>query len=1329
MQESGQRWLFEVSWEVCNKVGGIHTVLTGKAQYALRSFGERYIMVGPYVAQGRQNWKVANEYVEWQAYLERRYGVRVYPGRWQVGSEEVAAWLVEFHALLGRKDEIFRELWENFSVDSLWGGWDYIEPAIFGYAAGLVIGSFLEFYYGEEVGEVVAHFHEWLTGAGVLYLRQYKPTVATVFTTHATVVGRAAEGHPIAEAPERWAAVRGLSAKYTLERAAWQEADVATTVSELVGDEAELYLGRPSDVITPNGWDMPATLHAEAGKIFLEDLRHIWGLSADVPLRWLLHSGRPELVNKGTLDILEAIRRYQAAPFSDVGLALLIAMPADVAKPTPHTFHRLWVSHELRNPQQNLLYQKLRELALASGEGIYLAYLPVYLEGQDGVVNVAYYDLLSAVDMTVFPSRYEPWGYTPQESIGVGVPTLSSLQAGYGRWMKAHVRPLSEAFGLIDHQADDAPAQILSWLYRALRWDEKTRTRLRYEALQMAAYTTWERFFPLYTEAYEIALRKSRLRQWDYKPLSAARPTEERRWGRAFFRPNLPTALSDLNRLAYNLWWSWNPSAQELFSMIDPQAWTEYENPIYLLNHTPLSRWNALIEDKPFQTLLSQVIQAFDAYMATPLQKDKPQVLYLCMEYAFMRALPMYSGGLGVLAADYLKELSDQAYPVYAVGLLYRYGYFEQEVTPEGQQVEKQVPLRFSDLPLRPVKTSDGRWVWLEVPLGKETLYLKVWQVDVGRVVLYLLDADLEENKPELRSLTRQLYPAEQEKRLQQEIILGIGAEGLMRRLGLSYDVVHYNEGHPVFHFLAQVETMQERGLPLQEAIELSRARTVFTTHTPVPAGHDVFPAEMLHIYLGHYVEKRLGWAWEDFVEKGYMPSRREEFNLTAFGVWAAARVNAVSQLHAKVTQHLLKPLYPAYLAAEVPVVGITNGVHIPTWCAPIWERTRRVWEAHLFLKRELWSYLQKRLQDTCWSEAYLEAAQKFLQEDFMEALVLGFARRLATYKRHKILLESRRMAQLFEQYPLRLIVAGKAHPADTAGKEALQALWKKSLEPPFFGKVLFIPGYDLKLARYLVQGVDVWVNMPVYGQEASGTSGMKACLNGVLHLSMPDGWWAEVDAEAAGGWRVPLSPDQSPERRDPYEALSLAAVIEQEVWPTFAQRDAEGLPQLWIARMEKAQTYVRAHFSTSRMAQQYIALLYEPLAERYARLTEDAFAPLRARVARYERVQKELPHVKVRTLRLPPFREVAQTAGDPFLVEVEIEPTVLPPEERHLEIVFEKPDGSVYRFELKSISDTAYQGEVILHDPGVYHWALRFYGYDPALGERWYTGSLLVEV
>ncbi len=1327
MGEARKALLYEVSWEVANKVGGIHTVLTGKVAQALSSFEGRYVCIGPYLSHGRQYWTSQDTHSEWRTYFERKYGFAVHTGIWEVRAEKVPTWLIDFYPLVSRKDEIFRELWEEFGVDSLWSSWDYIEPAIFGYAAGMAIASFLDFYYEGDRLEVIAHFHEWLTGAGLLYLKQHKPSVATVFTTHATLVGRAAEGQSISEDPKVWASQRGLLAKYTLERAAWQKADAATTVSEVTGAEAAAYLGRTADVITPNGWEVPILSDRAEAKAFLRLLAQEWGLPEGQRVLWLLHSGRPELMNKGTIDLLEAIRRYQAAPLAGMVLGLIVAMPVDVEAPEPSLSHRLWISHRLADPQGSRLLQLLQELASQPGDGVYYAYLPVYLEGSDGVVNVPYYDLLNVMSASAFPSRYEPWGYTPQESIGLGVPTVSSLQAGYGAWMKAHVRPLPEALWLIDHAAGESAQQILGWLYRMMRVEPERWSRLRQEALTLATYTTWQRFGPFYLEAYDIALVKKRARHRYHEIPKVSEVSAEWRWGRAFFTPNLPSSLAFLNEIAYNLWWSWQASAQALFRAIDPTAWDAHENPVWLLNHTPEHRWQQLRSDKAFMDLLSQVREAYEAYLAVPLQADKPTILYLCMEYGFMRALPLYAGGLGVLAGDYLKELSDQAYPAWAVGLLYRYGYFEQEITADGRQVEKRRPVRFSDLPLKPLKLADGRWVRLEVPLGEDLVYLKVWQIEVGRLKLYLLDTDLEENSASLRGITHHLYPADREQRLLQELVLGLGAEFLARQVGLSYDLVHYNEGHPVFHFLARVETHQAQGFSLEEAIELARARTLFTTHTPVPAGHDVFPPALLQRYVRRFVEERLDWEWEAFLEKGVMASRSEEFNLTAFGVWSAARVNAVSLLHAKVSQHLLRPLYPTYLAGEVPVVGVTNGVHAPTWQAPLWGKARRLWETHLTLKKQLWAYLQGRLRGSAWSENFLEAVQRFLEEDFMDALVLGFARRVATYKRHRLLLESRRMAQLFEKYPIRLLIAGKAHPADEAGKAALQALWQRMLEPPFIGRVLFVPNYDLTLARHMVQGVDAWLNLPVYGQEASGTSGMKALFNGIPHISIPDGWWAEVEAADAGGWTIPLSPDQAPERRDPYEVLSLAALLEQEVWPAFSQRDAEGLPHLWIGRMQKARAYAAAHFGTDRMLGAYVNQLYVPLHRRALRLEADDYTGLRQRTQRAQRLQEGFECLKVRSLHLPPFREAAQPAGEPFLVEVHIEPTDIPPEERRAEIVFEKPNGTFFAFPLESLSDTCYQATLMLSDPGVYHWALRFYPYDPFMQERWYDGSLLV--
>lgn len=1312
---------FEVSWEVANKVGGIYTVLTGKAPLLEARLEARYICIGPHLSASRRHWKPANLYPEWRAHLERRYGLQVHPGYWQIGKHAIQTWLLDFHPFLSEKDKVFAWLWERFRVESLWGGWDYIEPTIFGYTAGLVIHSFCEFYYPKESVAVVAHFHEWLTGAGVLYLKGHYEVAATVFTTHATVIGRASAGERVQGDLQGWAASKDLLSKYSLERAAWEQADVVTTVGEGLAREATLYLGRAPDVLTPNGWD-PPIVDPEKARLFLAQLRKAWGIPAQERVFWLLHSGRPELENKGTLSLLEALSRYQKAPVNGVTLGVMVAMPNQVRKATSLLHSRLWISHEPLS--EDPLYQHLRALADSPGEGVYYAYLPIYLEGLDELLSFTYYELLGAMDASAFPSRYEPWGYTPQESLGLGVPTLSSVQAGFGAWMKGHVRPLPEALGLVDYAQGDVPGQILSWLYTRLRLVPAAQKALREQARILSSYTRWKRFLPFYWEAYGLALKKRQVRQWYYES-----PTSDGasgyRWRRAFFVPTLPEALQPLRRLAYNLWWTWRPQAQELFSRIQPEAWLAHENPVWLLNHTPFQRWQVLLEDKSFMQLLAAVDKDFTDYMASPLQVDKPRVLYLSLEYGLGRLLPLYSGGLGVLAGDYLKEMSDAAYPAWAVGLLYRHGYFVQEVSSEGEQVVRLVPLRFSDLPLEPLRQADGRWVRLQISLPGGPFHLKVWKVAVGRIPLYLLDADIEENTPEQRRVTSQLYPTDSELRLLQELVLGLGAEGLARALGLTYDIAHYNEGHVAFHFLARVETLIGQGLSLAQAIELAQARTLFTTHTPVPAGHESFPLALVEKYVEDYVTQRLGWDWADFVRWGEVSGER--FQLTAFALRASAQTNAVSLLHAKVSQKMFQPYFPTYLAQELPIPGITNGVHRATWQAAEWERSRRTWETHLSLKRRLAAYLEHRLQRQAWPEPYLEAIQRFFQEGAIDTLWMGFARRLVTYKRHGVLFQSKRLASLFEKYPLRLLIAGKAHPADEGGAAMLKAIWQHLQEPPFLGKVLFIPDYDMALARYLVQGLDVWLNFPTYGQEASGTSGMKALLNGVLHVSIPDGWWAEVDAEKAGSWTIPLSPDQQAPHRDLYEAAQLAYVLEEEVIPAYLQRDAEGLPQLWIERIRKAQAYAEKHYTTQRMLSEYTTQLYEPMHQRAQRLEAEGYAILNKRLERKARLARALPELKVKALRLPPFVEQAQLAQEPFTVELEIEPTSLPPEERPAEIIFEHPEGAYFRFVLEPVSPTLYRGQVMIPDPGVYHWAIRLYPFDPDLGERWYEPSVLI--
>ncbi|MDW8236014.1 MAG: alpha-glucan family phosphorylase [Bacteroidia bacterium] len=1306
--------LFEVSWEVVNKVGGIYTVLKGKAPLLHKQRGGRYWLVGPYLRQHQPEWEERSDlYADWREYFQREKGIHVHAGYWHIGDAAIPTLLVDFYALLARKNDIFAQWWTRFGVESLWGGWDYIEPAIFGYAAAQVIESFRDFYYGEV--ETLAHFHEWLTGGGVLYLRMYAPSIATLFTTHATVAGRAASGTLIPPGEVwSWLQNQNLLSKYTLERAAWLHADATTAVSEGTSREAMHYLGQSADMITPNGWEPPTNLPLEKARAFLQEIVRQWQWKPEETF-WLMHSGRAELRNKGTYTLIEALRLYLREKPSHL-LAVAFAVPGDTVKPATLSDSPLWVSHTLRYPEQDSLFQALRELSLQTEDPLRIAYLPVYLEGNDGIANVPYYALLGAMHASAFPSQYEPWGYTPQESLSLGIPTLSSQQAGFGQWMLSQYPSLGEALSLIDYNAPDPAKQVLGWLLRRLKDNPEMRGRLRREALQLAERTRWSAFLPFYQQSYQIALTKAQARLWYKVPTPASQEKESFTWHRAFFTPKLPEEIAPLRTLAYNLWWSWNSDTQQLFRTIDAEMWEQHENPVWLLNHLPARRWQELSQDEDFLKTLRQVYQRFEAYLQQPTQPHKPRVAYLCMEYGIAKCLPFYSGGLGVLAGDYLKEASDRGYPMIAVGLLYRQGYFSQRISPQGEQITDTLPLRFTDLPLEPVRETDGRWLRLRLPLGEKPIFLKVWRVDVGKVPLYLLDADLNENTPEQRAITSRLYLGDSELRLLQELVLGWGAQALIENLGLSVDIFHYNEGHPAFHLIAHWRSLMQKGLSLSAAQVEAQLRTLFTTHTPVPAGHDTFPHELLRPYLYTVVTQDLGVSWEEFLRWGEAPHDPGRFSLTAFCLRYCGHTNAVSQLHARVSQAMFAPYFPGYRPGEVPIRGITNGVHVSTWQAPEWSRSRRTWETHQMLRSALLTYLKRRLSELPAPVRYLEAVQAFFGDISETTLLMGFARRLATYKRHSLLLRHEPIAKLFAEAPVRLILAGKAHPQDEAGKAVLQEVWQALLQPPFLGKVLFVPDYDMQLARYLVQGVDVWLNMPIHGQEASGTSGMKAGLNGVLHISIPDGWWAEVNWEEAGGWKVSTCLTDDPSVRDAWEAAQLAYILREEVLPLYQTRDARGLPMGWINRMEKAQQYTLSRFSMGRVIEEYYQHFYEPMQAQLARLTPE----LRdAHLNLIKSLQENWNLVQITSLRIPPFAEKSCPVGTPFQVEAQLYTANLPPEVVRTELVFESSHGEIWAFPLERKENHTYTGEITLQDAGVYTYALRIYAWDPYLEQR----------
>ena len=629
-------------------------------------------------------------------------------------------------------------------------------------------------------------------------------------------------------------------------------------------------------------------------------------------------------------------------------------------------------------------------------------------------------------------------------------------------------------------------------------------------------------------------------------------------WKSVMVTRHLPEQLAGLEMLCRNLWWCWNDDAKALFKSIDAELWHKSgHNPMEILDKVSLKRYNELAKDEDFLARMNRVINEFYTYMEKKNERTEPSVAYFCMEYGLDTSLKIYSGGLGILAGDYLKETSDMNVNLVAIGLLYRYGYFTQRLTPQGNQVADYTAQDFLKIPAEPVIGEDGVWKSVSMKLPGRTLYARIWKVAVGRTDLYLLDTDYEANSAEDRSVTHQLYGGNHENRLKQEILLGIGGVRALRALGLNPTMYHYNEGHAAFAGLERLrEYMQEQHYEMSEALELVRASALFTTHTPVPAGHDAFSEEELGPYFGHYPQ-RYGLDWRGFMGFGKINAQdvKEEFSMSVLAANFSQNVNGVSMLHGKVSQDIFAPMYPGYLPEELHISYVTNGVHYPTWAAKEWKAIyakvfgeefktshydkscfegiykvddEQIWNTRKLLKADLIKTVKDRLSDPIVSAHYSPGEIVTIKETLRDdVLTIGFARRFAAYKRATLLFRDlNRLDEIVNnpKRPVQFLFAGKAHPADKAGQDLIKQIVEISKDPRFIGRIVFVPGYDITLAKRLVQGVDVWMNNPTRPQEASGTSGEKASMNGVMHFSVLDGWWVEGYVKDAG-WALPQEP------------------------------------------------------------------------------------------------------------------------------------------------------------------------------------------------------------
>lgn len=711
-------------------------------------------------------------------------------------------------------------------------------------------------------------------------------------------------------------------------------------------------------------------------------------------------------------------------------------------------------------------------------------------------------------------------------------------------------------------------------------------------------------------------------------------------WKSVMVTRHLPEQLTGLEMLCKNLWWCWNDDAKALFKSIDAELWHKSgHNPMEILDKVSLKRYNELAKDEDFLARMNRVINEFYTYMEKKNERTEPSVAYFCMEYGLDTSLKIYSGGLGILAGDYLKETSDMNVNLVAVGLLYRYGYFTQRLTPQGNQVADYTAQDFLKIPAEPVIGEDGVWKSVSMNLPGRTLYARIWKVAVGRTDLYLLDTDYEANSAEDRSVTHQLYGGNHENRLKQEILLGIGGVRALRALGLNPTMYHYNEGHAAFAGLERLrEYMQEQHYEMSEALELVRASALFTTHTPVPAGHDAFSEDELGPYFGHYPQ-RYGLDWRGFMGFGKINAQdvKEEFSMSVLAANFSQNVNGVSMLHGKVSQDIFAPMYPGYLPEELYISYVTNGVHYPTWAAKEWKAIHakvfgeefktshydkscfegiykvddeQIWNTRKLLKADLIKTVKDRLSDPIVSAHYSPGEIVTIKETLRDdVLTIGFARRFATYKRATLLFRDlNRLDEIVNnpKRPVQFLFAGKAHPADKAGQDLIKQIVEISKDPRFIGRIVFVPGYDITLAKRLVQGVDVWMNNPTRPQEASGTSGEKASMNGVMHFSVLDGWWVEGYVKDAG-WALPQERTYDDyEYQNELDAATIYSTIENEIAPDYYDIDNTGRSSKWIGYIKNTVSMVASNFTTNRMLSDYCKQYYFPQSERYSRLVAD---------------------------------------------------------------------------------------------------------------------------
>ena len=832
-------------------------------------------------------------------------------------------------------------------------------------------------------------------------------------------------------------------------------------------------------------------------------------------------------------------------------------------------------------------------------------------------------------------------------------------------------------------------------------------------------------------------------------------------WRNITVSAEIPKELKPLEEMSKNLWWVWNSSGKSLFRDLDHDLWRKVgENPVMLLQQLSYERYQEILADKVMRDRILSTYAEFKAYMKEPMNDKVPSVSYFSMEYGLCNCLKIYSGGLGVLAGDYIKQASDSRINMTAVGFLYKYGYFSQSLSIDGQQIANYESQNFDQLPIDPVLDSNDQPMILEVPYPGRIIYARIWRVNVGRMKLYLLDTDLDQNSQWDREITHKLYGGDWENRIKQEYMLGIGGIMMLNKLGIKTDLYHCNEGHAALLNLQRlVDYVNNDHLPFNVALELVRASSLYTVHTPVPAGHDYFEESLFGKYMGEFPVK-LGISWSDLMNMGREnPDTNERFSMSVFALNTCQEANGVSWLHGEVSKKMFAGVWKGYSPEESHVGYVTNGVHMPTWAASEWKEfygdnlnpdlfydqsnpemwkgifdvpDEEIWRMRMTLKNKFINFVKKDFKEK-WLKNQGDPTEVIRVVDKInpDALIIGFARRFATYKRaHLLFTDLDRLAKIVnnEKYPVQFVFSGKAHPADGAGQGLIKRIMEISRMPQFLGKIIFLEDYNMIVAKRLVTGVDIWLNTPTRPLEASGTSGEKAEMNGVLNFSVLDGWWYEgyrLDEKA--GWALTdkrTYTDQA--QQDKLDAATIYSMLENEIVPLYFNKNYKGYSPEWIQYIKRSIGHIAPIFTMKRQLDDYISRFYEPEAKRFAKLSADNCKVAREIVAWKENVASKWDSVQILSSEFHEDTHGGIRTGDRFDVRavidtkglcdaIGVELVVYKDEDgeskyegrKQLKVV--KKEGDIYTYELKDQ----------MREAGSYRYALRMYPNNPELPHR----------